>query len=111
MLNDQEFNLGAYFIAQWQNRTVSSGNELETPVGKPDKTVTSADVLLTPNPVHVEAITGVDKIWGKPILFRNVPVQRFDLETTETSGRRVTAPPTDVGGLPLYDRTFVRLSG
>lgn len=45
-----------------------------------DPPVVTADVLLTPNPRHIERQPDVSEIWGKPTVLRNVPVERLDLE-------------------------------
>ncbi|NOZ39030.1 MAG: hypothetical protein GXP24_02235 [Planctomycetes bacterium] len=82
-LGNQKLELGSFFKAHLENRSISSGNELTSRVENLNNTVTTADVLLTPNPKHVEDIDGVEKIWGKPILFRNVAVERLDLETVD----------------------------
>jgi hypothetical protein len=41
--------------------------------------IKTADVILTPNPQAVERFTEADRIWGKEIMFTNVPLTRLDL--------------------------------
>lgn len=48
-------------------------------------------MILTPNPKAAEPRTGVDVIWGKEIVFRNVPVTRQD------AGRYTALPPRRIG--------------
>ena len=80
-LGNQNFDLGSFLRVHQADRSVSSGEKMRFRIETLDSKATSADILLTPNPSHVEGIKGVEKIWGKPILFRNVPVERLDLKT------------------------------
>jgi hypothetical protein len=44
-----------------------------------DPQIKEAEILLTPNPKAVESYAGVDRIWGKDIILRHVPLSRQDL--------------------------------
>lgn len=41
--------------------------------------VTAADLILHPNPSHAEKSPGITQIWGRDIVFYEVPLQRLDL--------------------------------
>lgn len=40
----------------------------------------TVDVTLQPDLKFAEEKMDVDRIWGKPIVFKNVPLERYDLE-------------------------------
>ncbi|WP_197528551.1 hypothetical protein [Aeoliella mucimassa] len=42
-----------------------------------------ASVRLVPNATHVENMRRVEKIWGKPLVWNRVPVERLDLEAQQ----------------------------
>ncbi len=44
-----------------------------------DASVQTADVLLRPNPKHIEGTPGVSRVWDSSVEVLNVPMQRFDL--------------------------------
>jgi hypothetical protein len=44
--------------------------------------VTSVDIILRPDRESAENYPDIDRIWGKPILFEHVPLERYDLPTT-----------------------------
>ncbi len=79
-LGNQTFDLGSFLRVHQEDHLVSSGKKMRFRIDTLDSNATSAEVLLTPNPSHAEGIEGVKKIWGKPILFRKVPVVRLDLK-------------------------------
>ncbi len=54
-------------------------SELSTSIDPLDPAVTDAEVVLTPNRQAVEAIPGIDRIWGREIVFSHVPLVRQDL--------------------------------
>jgi hypothetical protein len=47
--------------------------------GRPSPEAITADVILEPDPDYAEQQPGLSRIWGKPIVFRDVPVERDDL--------------------------------
>ena len=82
-LNDRTIKVGTFFAAYLEKHSTSSGKELNQIIEKVDGSITTADVLLTPNPVPFESNPEIDRIWGKPIRFYDVPVERFDLKSTK----------------------------
>ena len=46
--------------------------------------VKTIDVLLTPDPKVAEECIGLERIWGQPMQFHNLGVERFDLEQLKT---------------------------
>jgi serine/threonine protein kinase len=86
---DVKLRVGAETVAcgqLWQNRRTdgsirSYGNalELSTELALLPPEIREADVILTPNPTPVESIPGVDRIWGREIVFSHVPLSRQDL--------------------------------
>ena len=79
-LGNQTFDLGRFLRVHQADHSVSSGEKMRFRIETLDSKATSAEVLLTPNPSHAEGFEGVERIWGKPILFRKVPVVRLDLK-------------------------------
>lgn len=51
----------------------------EAPLDSLPPDVTTVDVLLRPNPAHAEQMIGVERVWGEPIRFEDVPIHRGDL--------------------------------
>jgi len=64
----------------------------EDDIDRPAPEVKTIDVILTPSVEVAERDTFYDRIWGKEIVFRNVPLQREDLEDA------VEAPATSPSG-------------
>jgi hypothetical protein len=48
-----------------------------------DPSITRADIILTPNPKHIEHRPEAKEIWGKKIIFPGEPIERLDLEATQ----------------------------
>lgn len=51
-----------------------------------DPSITTADVILTPNPRHVYHLSEVDAVWGEPIIIEDVLVKRYDLRDPDEVG-------------------------
>lgn len=58
---------------------VGSGVELSADIDALPPEVRNVDVLLNPNPRLLDSVVGVDKIWGKGVVFRRMPLVRHDL--------------------------------
>ena len=56
----------------------SYSSDLQLRDGLPPQIVV-ADVILRPNPKHAEQFPGVKQVWGKPITFESVRIERYDL--------------------------------
>ena len=56
-----------------------TNEELTVDLPRPGPEVKQANVVLTPNPQPLERVATVDRIWGKEIIFRDVPLNRQDL--------------------------------
>ena len=72
--------LGALWIVRNGNGSTSGGDQLEGPLDQLGPSIRKADVILTPNPSHVEQYPDVSEIWGKEVILRGVPLERLDLE-------------------------------
>lgn len=80
VFHDQTVELGSLWVVKTQNRSSSSGTELQKRVGTLAPTVKFADIILTPNQAHIEHLPEVAEIWGEKIILRGIPVERLDLE-------------------------------
>ena len=71
--------------ALWTNRrpdgeiSSTSGGELTTELASLTPEIKEADIILTPNPKHVESIATVGRIWGGEIILRHIPLTRQDV--------------------------------
>jgi len=79
-LGGQTVKLGQTWIRRSANAVASGGSELQALVDRLDDKVKSADIILTPNPAHVEERPEVNEIWGKPTTLHDVELDRLDLE-------------------------------
>lgn len=69
--------------SQWVIRTgnsMSRGGSLRKRIESLDPSVRTCDIILTPNPKHIEQRPEVKAIWGETITILNVPIERLDLE-------------------------------
>lgn len=82
-INGQQTKLGAMWIVRSGNRSSQGGSHLSGRVDALDLSITQADLILTPNPVHVEQHSEVTEIWGKATVLRNIPLERLDLEKNQ----------------------------
>jgi len=69
----------------------SSGGELKADLDSLDPQIKEAEIVMTPNPQAVESRAGIDRIWGKDIVFSHVPLTRQDLPGAVTV--ETTTPP------------------
>lgn len=82
-VGEQDVHVGHTWAIRQPNRGVSGGSNLQEEIEPLDPSVTTADVYLVPNPLHIEEQPDVEVIWGKPIVLRGVPLERFDLPEDE----------------------------
>lgn len=59
-----------------------NASDLTAAVATLDPQIKEADVILTPDPKAVASRPDVDRIWGKEIVFRHIPLARQDLPET-----------------------------
>jgi hypothetical protein len=85
-IGEQSLNLGRTWIDQQEGSHRSGGSQLQAKLTALDPAEESADVVLTPNPAHIEHVPDVERIWGRPITLRNVPLERLDLEAGQPGG-------------------------
>jgi serine/threonine-protein kinase len=73
----------------------SSGGELKADLDSLDPQIKEAEIVMSPNPKAVESRPGIDRIWGKEIVFSHVPLSRQDLigdkpvETTSATNQNL----------------------
>jgi len=79
-LGGQPLPLGMTWAVLNSDSQRSGSSQLRTNVGDIDPSIQSADIILTPNPAHIEHLPDVEQIWGKPVTLRNVPIERLDLD-------------------------------
>lgn len=82
-LGDRTVPLGSLLAVREGNWGMQSGEQLERRIEAVDPSIRSADILLTPNPKHIEHQPRVEEIWGEAITFSQVPIERLDVETAE----------------------------
>ena len=61
----------------------SYGADVESDLDEIPSHLTTATVVLRPNAAAAAETIGMDSIWGKEIVFKDVPVHRFDLDELE----------------------------
>jgi hypothetical protein len=61
----------------WTSR--GTGGELSCELEPLPPDIREAEIVLSPNPEHVETFAAVERIWGREIVFRRVPLARHDL--------------------------------
>ncbi len=114
-IGGQSVNCGSLWADTNHNVTTTLindglGGELE-PL---DPQIKTADVVLTPNPRAVESQPGIDRIWGKAVRFRQVPVTRLDLSqntSNSASPDEIHAAATSAAGiLNLARQAYAALS-
>ena len=95
-LADKSYKCGS--LMSWKSAdgksTMSSGGELKADLDSLDPQVKEAEIVMTPNPTAVESWPGIDRIWGKEIVFSQVPLTRQDLPgavTVETANAPVAS--------------------
>jgi len=82
-----KLGLGPMWIVLRGNSSTQSGGELEASIDRLDPSIRVADIILTPNPAHVEQYPEVSKIWGKTVVLRGVPLERLDLKVKAAGSR------------------------
>ena len=63
------------------NGSMMSGDQLEGNVNRIGPSIRDADIILTPNPSHIEQFPEVSKIWGKEVVLRGIPLERLDIKS------------------------------
>lgn len=88
-IDGQQAELGPLFLAHRNNGTVGSGDQYSGTLEAISAEATQGDVALLPNPAYVEQYPEVQEVWGRRIIFRNVPLERLDLKAEDAGD----APP------------------
>ncbi len=76
----QVVELGRLWVVRTEDSRSSSGTQLQKRIDTLDPTTVFADIILTPNPRHIEHRPEVSEIWGQKIILKGVPIERLDLE-------------------------------
>ena len=72
--------LGSLWIVRREDGSITSSNDLlETSVAHIASSVRQVEIILTPNPSHVDQFPNVTEIWGKKVTI-TAPLERLDLE-------------------------------
>jgi hypothetical protein len=80
VLGGQTVALGRAWAVEQENRRTASGSQLRKQIDALAPEVTHADVILTPNPRHIEHRPEVSEIWGEKTILQGVRIERLDLE-------------------------------
>jgi hypothetical protein len=78
-VDDQTYPLGTVWCEKRPNGHTYSGRELSVDIDSLNPQVKEAEIVLTPNPRSIEHLPTVQRIWGKPVVFRQIPLTRQDL--------------------------------
>ncbi len=79
-LDDRTVQLGHVYALIEPGRSITSGKQLQAHVDSLAPSVREADIILTPNPKHIEEHPEVEEIWGEEVVIPRVSIDRFDLE-------------------------------
>jgi hypothetical protein len=88
VLPSQTVQLGGVWVVHDRGCMDSGPNQLEARVDTLDASVKYAEIILTPNPKHIEYRPEVSEIWGGKIILKRIPIERLDLET----GQQAASP-------------------
>lgn len=80
VIDDQEVELGQSFVLLDGTGRISGNHEHFGELPGIDPETEYGDILLIPNSAHIERYPVAKEIWGKPIRFRNLKLERLDLE-------------------------------
>ncbi len=85
---------GLLFGVKIGNLSSSGPGDLYVPIDPLDPQVKESEIILTPNPKPLEPFAGIDRMWGKDIVFSHVPLMRQDLiENTNAARSGGTSTP------------------
>ena len=85
VLAGKEIPLGYRWAFITKGRSSSGGPALSAKIKSLDPGLEVADIKLTPAPKHIEHMSEVKEIWGKPITIFSVDLERLDLEVGSQS--------------------------
>ena len=68
-----------------------SGQDVTIALAPLGPEISEGSIILTPNPQYVEHLGSVERIWGKEIVFRRVPLTRQDVPKETSSVDRSSA--------------------
>jgi hypothetical protein len=87
---EQKVNFGRFVYAPTGRNGTLSGYSERTNVPSLPASVKRIDVTLVPDTKVAEGHVEIEKIWGKPLELKDVPLQRFDIDssaaTTQAGG-------------------------
>jgi hypothetical protein len=86
-LDGQTIKLGRLWVVRDQNRQSSGGSQLTGQIDVLDASTKYTDIILTPNPAHIEQRPEVSEIWGEEIVLPGIPIERLDLELEDSRER------------------------
>ncbi len=76
----QTIPCGEFWVHTGPTGSMVHNAQLSVALDRLPAEIREAELVLSPNPVAVEEIPTVDRIWGKPVVFSHVPLKRLDLE-------------------------------
>jgi len=76
----KRIELGTLWIVRNSNSATSSGDQVEANINRLDPSIRKADIILIPNPAHVEQIPEVSGIWGEKVILSGIPLERLDIK-------------------------------
>ncbi len=85
VLDGETIPLGGIWAYQTANRSSSGSTQLTGRVSQLDESVQYAQVILTPNPAHIERQPEPQEIWGTAVKLPRTPLERLDLEAGQTA--------------------------
>ncbi len=79
-ITGQTISCGTFWVNVRPQGSATYNAQKSVVLDRPPANLREAELVLTPNPAAVEEIPTVDRIWGKEIVFKHVPLKRLDLE-------------------------------
>jgi hypothetical protein len=86
VLDGQRVKLGSTWVVEQPDRRSTGPGQLQKQIDALDPAVKRADVILTPNPGHIDSRPEVSEIWGEETIIKDVLIERLDLETAQGAG-------------------------
>lgn len=87
VLDGQWHDAGHFYYQSRENGWSRGEGPLKVWLTALDPSVTTADIVLTPNPKHAIRFLKADSIWGEPTTFKDFPIKRYDLNNSGNDDR------------------------
>jgi hypothetical protein len=86
-LGDKDIQMGSFSVTGNSDKPRRIGN-FQAHVDELSDEIVTADVVLTPTPEKLSSIAALREVWAKPIIFKDVKLERLDLEDYSGKGQK-----------------------